>query len=128
MRLSEWPGRDVRLARIDLGSSRGRFPAMCRAQPALNPQRVGLSRTFKAAERCDTNLVAALVCPDDHSLYEDLTGEMTDLGGSAFRQWPSPWPRARCFTSTWCWRLRRVATTNEAMLYSDTDTIATAKE
>ena len=56
---------------------------MCRAQPAFNAQRVGLSRAFQGPERCDTNLVAALVCPDDHSLYEYLAGEMTALDGVA---------------------------------------------
>ena len=34
---------------------------------------------FVAATTGSTNLVAALVCPDDRSLYEYLTGEMTDL-------------------------------------------------
>jgi len=43
-------------------SSRGEFP-------------------FVAATTGSTNLVAALVCPDDRSLYEYLTGEMTDLDG-----------------------------------------------
>ena len=34
---------------------------------------------FVAATTGSTNLVAALVCPEDRSLYEYLTGEMTDL-------------------------------------------------
>jgi len=34
---------------------------------------------FVAATTGSTNLVAALVCPDDRSLYEYLTGEMTAL-------------------------------------------------
>ena len=33
---------------------------------------------FVAATTGSTNLVAALVCPEDRSLYEYLTGEMTD--------------------------------------------------
>ena len=36
---------------------------------------------FVAATTGSTNLVAALVCPDDLSLYEYLTGEMTALDG-----------------------------------------------
>ena len=36
---------------------------------------------FVAATTGSTNLVAALVCPDDRSLYEYLTGEMTVLDG-----------------------------------------------
>jgi DNA-binding Lrp family transcriptional regulator len=36
---------------------------------------------FVAATTGSTNLVAALVCPDDRSLYEYLTGEMTALDG-----------------------------------------------
>jgi DNA-binding Lrp family transcriptional regulator len=36
---------------------------------------------FVAATTGSTNLVAALVCPDDRSLYEYLTGEMTTLDG-----------------------------------------------
>ena len=36
---------------------------------------------FVAATTGSTNLVAALVCPDDRSLYEYLTGEMTALEG-----------------------------------------------
>jgi DNA-binding Lrp family transcriptional regulator len=36
---------------------------------------------FVAATTGSTNLVAALVCPDDCSLYEYLTGEMTALRG-----------------------------------------------
>jgi DNA-binding Lrp family transcriptional regulator len=36
---------------------------------------------FVAATTGSTNLVAALVCPDDRSLYEYLTGEMTSLDG-----------------------------------------------
>jgi DNA-binding Lrp family transcriptional regulator len=36
---------------------------------------------FVAATTGSTNLVAALVCPDDRSLYEYLTGEMTGLDG-----------------------------------------------
>jgi DNA-binding Lrp family transcriptional regulator len=36
---------------------------------------------FVAATTGPTNLVAALVCPDDRSLYEYLTGEMTTLEG-----------------------------------------------
>jgi hypothetical protein len=36
---------------------------------------------FVAATSGSTNLVAALVCPDDRSLYEYLTGEMTAVGG-----------------------------------------------
>jgi len=38
---------------------------------------------FVAATTGSTNLVAALVCPDDRSLYEYLTGEMTGLDGLA---------------------------------------------
>jgi hypothetical protein len=34
---------------------------------------------FVAATTGSTNLVAALVCPDDRSLYEYLTDEMTGL-------------------------------------------------
>ena len=34
---------------------------------------------FDAATSGSTNLVAALVCPDDRSLYEYLTDEMTTL-------------------------------------------------
>jgi len=36
---------------------------------------------FVAATTGSTNLVAALVCPDDRSLYEYLTGDMTGLDG-----------------------------------------------
>jgi DNA-binding Lrp family transcriptional regulator len=36
---------------------------------------------FVAATTGSTNLLAALVCPDDHSLYEYLTDEMTALDG-----------------------------------------------
>ena len=36
---------------------------------------------FVAATTGSTNLVAALICPDDRSIYEYLTGEMTDLDG-----------------------------------------------
>src|SRR5580700_6712546 len=36
---------------------------------------------FVAATTGSTNLVAALVCPDDRSLYQYLTGEMTALDG-----------------------------------------------
>jgi DNA-binding Lrp family transcriptional regulator len=36
---------------------------------------------FVAATSGSTNLVAALVCPDDRSLYEYLTDEMTALDG-----------------------------------------------
>jgi DNA-binding Lrp family transcriptional regulator len=36
---------------------------------------------FVAATTGSTNLVAALVCPNDRSLYEYLTGEMTALDG-----------------------------------------------
>jgi DNA-binding Lrp family transcriptional regulator len=36
---------------------------------------------FVAATTGSTNLVAALVCPDDRPLYEYLTGEMTTLDG-----------------------------------------------
>ena len=36
---------------------------------------------FVAATTGSTNLLAALVCPDDRSLYEYLTGEMTALDG-----------------------------------------------
>ena len=36
---------------------------------------------FVAATTGSTNLVAALVCPDDRSLYEYLTAEMTSLEG-----------------------------------------------
>jgi hypothetical protein len=36
---------------------------------------------FVAATTGSTNLVAALVCHDDRSLYEYLTGEMTTLDG-----------------------------------------------
>jgi len=36
---------------------------------------------FVAATTGSTNLAAALVCPDDLSLYEYLTGEMTTLDG-----------------------------------------------
>jgi hypothetical protein len=36
---------------------------------------------FVAATTGSTNLLAALVCPDDRSLYEYLTGEMTALAG-----------------------------------------------
>ncbi len=36
---------------------------------------------FVAATTGSTNLVAALVCPDDRSLYEYLSGEMTALDG-----------------------------------------------
>jgi DNA-binding Lrp family transcriptional regulator len=36
---------------------------------------------FVAATTGSTNLVGALVCPDDRSLYEYLTGEMTALDG-----------------------------------------------
>jgi DNA-binding Lrp family transcriptional regulator len=36
---------------------------------------------FVAATTGSTNLVAALVCPDDRSLYEYLTSEMTALDG-----------------------------------------------
>ena len=36
---------------------------------------------FVAATTGSTNLVAALVCPDDHSLYEYLADEMTALDG-----------------------------------------------
>ena len=38
---------------------------------------------FVAATTGSTNLVAALVCPDDRSLYEYLTGQMTGLDGLA---------------------------------------------
>jgi DNA-binding Lrp family transcriptional regulator len=36
---------------------------------------------FVAATTGSTNLLAALVCPDDYSLYEYLTREMTGLDG-----------------------------------------------
>jgi DNA-binding Lrp family transcriptional regulator len=36
---------------------------------------------FVAATTGSTNLIAALVCPDDRSLYEYLIGEMTTLDG-----------------------------------------------
>jgi len=36
---------------------------------------------FVAATTGSTNLVAALVCPQDRSLYEYLTDEMTALDG-----------------------------------------------
>ena len=36
---------------------------------------------FVAATSGSTNLLAALVCPDDRSLYEYLTDEMTTLDG-----------------------------------------------
>jgi DNA-binding Lrp family transcriptional regulator len=36
---------------------------------------------FVAATTGSTNLVAALVCPDDHTLFEYLAGEMTALDG-----------------------------------------------
>jgi hypothetical protein len=36
---------------------------------------------FVAATTGSTNLLAALVCPDDRSLYEYLTGQMTGLDG-----------------------------------------------
>jgi DNA-binding Lrp family transcriptional regulator len=36
---------------------------------------------FVAATTGSTNLVAALVCPDDRSLYEYLTDEMATLDG-----------------------------------------------
>jgi DNA-binding Lrp family transcriptional regulator len=36
---------------------------------------------FVAATSGSTNLIAALVCPDDRSLYEYLTGEMIALDG-----------------------------------------------
>jgi DNA-binding Lrp family transcriptional regulator len=36
---------------------------------------------FVAATTGSTNLVAALICPDDRSLYEYLTDEMTTLAG-----------------------------------------------
>jgi DNA-binding Lrp family transcriptional regulator len=36
---------------------------------------------FVAATTGSTNLVAALVCPDDRSLYEYLADEMTTLDG-----------------------------------------------
>jgi DNA-binding Lrp family transcriptional regulator len=36
---------------------------------------------FVAATTGSTNLVAALICADDRSLYEYLTGEMTALDG-----------------------------------------------
>ncbi len=38
---------------------------------------------FVAATTGSTSLVAALVCPDDRSLYEYLTGQMTGLDGLA---------------------------------------------
>ena len=56
-----WPPRNLR----DVGqalASRPEFP-------------------FVAATTGSTNLVAALVCPDDRSLYEYLTDEMTALDG-----------------------------------------------
>jgi DNA-binding Lrp family transcriptional regulator len=37
--------------------------------------------SFVAATTGSTNLLVALVCPDDRSLYEYLTGDMTDLDG-----------------------------------------------
>jgi DNA-binding Lrp family transcriptional regulator len=36
---------------------------------------------FVAATTGSTNLVAALVCPEDRSLYEYLASDMTDLDG-----------------------------------------------
>jgi DNA-binding Lrp family transcriptional regulator len=36
---------------------------------------------FVAATTGSTNLVAALICRDDHSLYEYITGEMAALDG-----------------------------------------------
>jgi DNA-binding Lrp family transcriptional regulator len=36
---------------------------------------------FVAATTGSTNLLAALICPDDRSLYEYLTGEMTGVDG-----------------------------------------------
>ena len=36
---------------------------------------------FVAATTGSSNLVAALVCPEDRSLYEYLTGEVTALDG-----------------------------------------------